>query len=265
LIGVVATAALSSPSWADDDATAYRNLATATDYRVRVLAALALGKSHSPGARPALEKALGDVHPSVRAAAGAALGALGDARALRTLKAALANETEVNVRQQYEKSIKQLGQGAPANAAKAKYLVALGKLENKSPVTAPAIASAIKELTRVRMSQVPGVEVVADGKDVGAEGKSRGLPAFQLDGFLTQLVKRQDGDDIGFAARVEYMIRRMPDQALKGTVAGSALASASAGELKGPRETTQLQLDSMTAAIDAALKSVSPALEAAGR
>ena len=171
----------------------------------------------------------------------------------------------VNARQQYEKSIQQLGAGTSASPAKAKYLVALGKLENKSPVVSPALVSTLKDATRLRMSQVPGVDVVAEGTDIAAMAKSRGLLAFQIDGRLTELVRTQDGSDVGFAARVEYTIRRMPDQALKGTVAGSALASARAGDLKGPREVTQLQIDSTSAAIDAALKAISRALDAAGR
>src|SRR5262245_13790554 len=83
-----------------DDSTAFRDLATGTDFRLRVAAALALGKSTSPGARAALEKALGDAHPAVRAAAAAALGALGDGRSIPALKAALAGEAAANVKAQ---------------------------------------------------------------------------------------------------------------------------------------------------------------------
>src|SRR5262245_31979644 len=43
-----------------DDASAFRDLAIGEDFRVRVAAAMLLGRSKAPGARPALEKALGD-------------------------------------------------------------------------------------------------------------------------------------------------------------------------------------------------------------
>ena len=255
-------ATVSSPARADDDAVALRNLATSSDYRVRVLAALALGKSRSAAARPALEKALADVSPAVRVAVGAALGSLGDPRAVRALRAALANETVVNARQEYEKSIQQL---VPVSVGRPKYLVALGKLENKSPIASPVLALALKDATRARMSQVPGVELVPEGANVGNIGRSRGLPAFQVDGQLTDLSEKQDGRDVGFAARVEYTIRRMPDNALKATVTGMAKLLARAADVKGPREIQQLQMDSLTAAVDSALKGVAPALATSGR
>src|SRR5262249_327897 len=75
------------------DDSSFKDLSRASDFRLRVAAALALGKSKEPGSRQALEKALGDSNAAVRTAAAAALGALGDAAALPALKAALARET----------------------------------------------------------------------------------------------------------------------------------------------------------------------------
>ena len=78
--GIVAALMLGAApsSVAQDDSGAFRDLAIGTDFRLRVAAALSLGKSKSAGARPALEKALGDPNPAVRAAAAAGLGASGD-------------------------------------------------------------------------------------------------------------------------------------------------------------------------------------------
>ena len=249
----------------EDESTAFRNLGASTDYRVRVLRPCPSVSPIILDARPALEKALGDAHPAVRVAAAAALASLGDVRAVKALRAALAGETEVNARQQFEQSLKRLGQAMGGSTAKAKYLIAIGKLENRSTETAPAVVSAFQGLTRTRMGQVPGVELVAAGTPVGTEGKSRGLPAFQIDGVLAQLNRKHDGSDVGFAARVEYMIRKMPDQTLKGTVAGNAQALADAHAVKSSREVSQLQIDSMTAAIDIALNGVPSALDSAGR
>jgi hypothetical protein len=247
-----------------DDASAFRDLVTASDFRIRVVAAMVLGKSKSPGARAALEKALGDSHPAVRAAAVAGLGVLGDAGALPALKAALARETTASVQAQFESTIKRLS-GAGVAANKPKFLVALGRLENKSGVNATEIASALKAGTRSKMSQVPGVEVVADGTDISAAIKSRGLPGFTVDGSLMQLAKKQSRDGVGYAARVEYLVRKMPEQALKGTMSGNAQALADAKSVRGQAELAQLQIDAVSAAIDSALKGVSPTLEAATR
>ena len=70
-LGIVAALLLggASSSTAQDDSGAFRDLAIGADFRLRVAAALSLGKSKSPGARTALEKALTDPNPAVRAAA----------------------------------------------------------------------------------------------------------------------------------------------------------------------------------------------------
>jgi hypothetical protein len=247
-----------------DDSAAFRDLVTGGDFRVRVVAAMMLGKSKAPGARPALEKALDDPHPAVRAAAAAGLGALGDAGALPALNAALSKETASNVKAQFTTTIKKLS-GSAASAAKPRFLIALGRLENKSGVSGSEIASALKSGTRSKMAQVPGIEVVADGTDISAASKSRGLPAFTVDGSLMQLAKKQSSDGVGYSARVEYLIRKMPEQALKGTMSGNAQALADAKQVRGQTELAQLQIDAVSAAIDSALKGVSPTLEAASR
>jgi hypothetical protein len=249
-------------SIAQDDSASFRDLATGSDFRVRVSAALSLGKSRSPGARPALEKALGDAHPAVRSAAAAALGALGDAAALPALRAASARESVPGVKSQIDQTVTRLA-GGPAAQAKPKFLVTVGKLENKSGTTGPALVGALKASTRARMASVPGVEVLADGIDPAVEGKSRNLPAFALDGSITQLAKRQGSDGVGYAARVEFLIRKVPDQTLKGTMSGAAQALADAARVKGPSELSLLQGEAIDAAVDGALKNAGPALAAA--
>jgi hypothetical protein len=268
-LGIVAALMLGSvsSSVAQDDSTAFRDLAIGTDFRVRVAAALSLGKSRSPGARPALEKALTDPNPAVRAAASAGLGAIGDPGAIVALKQALARETTPNVQSQFETTIKRLGTGtgSKANLSKPRFLISLGKLENRSGVTAPEVITALKAATRAKMGAVPGIEVLTDGSDISAASKSRNLPGFTVDGSLTELAKKQSPGGVSYSARVEYLIRKMPEQSLKGTMSGNAQAQADTKEIRGQSELAQLQMDAVGAAIDSALRGASPALEAAAR
>jgi hypothetical protein len=150
--------------------------------------------------------------------------------------------------------------GSPYPHGAPKFLVALGKLDNKSSVS--AATTLLRTSTRTRLAQVPGVEVLADGADPGAEGKSRNIPGFFLDGSLTKLDKQEGGDNVGYQARVEYVIRKMPDQKLTGTVKGNATAVADAKDVRGEGELAQLRLDAIEAAVDSALKGAPPALEA---
>ena len=268
-LGIVAALLLgsASSSIAQDDSVAFRDLAISTDFRVRVAAALALGKSKSPGARPSLEKALGDPNPAVRAAAAAGLGAIGDAGALVPLRLALTRESTPNVKAQFETTIKRLSSGpaTKANPSKPRFLIALGRLENRSGVTSAEVAKALNAATRAKMAVLPGIEVVTDGTDIAAASKSRNLPAFTVDGSLTELAKKQSPGGVSYSARVEYLIRKMPEQSLKGTMSGNAQAQADTKEIHGQTELAQLQVDAVGAAIDSALRGASPALEAAAR
>ena len=245
------------------EAEAFRDLATAPDYRLRVAAALSLGSSRSPGARLALERALADVEPAVRAAASAALGAQGNAAALPALRAALGKETTVSVRAQIESTLAKLG-GA-AQAVKPRYLIALGKIENKSGASGAEVVTAFRTESKTRIARVPGVEMAPEGADLVTVGKSKNLPAFTVDASLTALAKAQGPGGVSYSARVEYVIRRMPDHTLKGTMSGNAKALAELSEIRGKAELTQLQIDAVAGAIDSALKGATPALEAAAQ
>ncbi|WP_438003635.1 HEAT repeat domain-containing protein [Sorangium sp. So ce321] len=243
----------------DGDTSAFRDIAVGKDYRLRVAAALALSRSKSPGARPALEKALKDAHPAVRASAAAALGALGNPAAVPALKAALDTEAAPPLKRQIQAAIEKLSK----SSARARFLVSLGKFENRSGVKDAMLGSMLRQHTRSRVSQFVDIEIVADGTDVAAEGKTRKLPAFTLDGSVTQLSKRQGADGVGYAAKVEYVIREMPSQTLKGSMTGSAQAVAEARRAKGRRELAQLQSDAVAGAIESALQRAPLALEAA--
>lgn len=243
---------------AQDEAAALKDIAAATDVRVRVAAALALGKTKSPGGRAALERALRDKNPSVRAAAAAALGSRGDGASLPALRAALGKEDVVTVRTQLDATIQRL-----ASKANVRFLVALGKIDNRSSVKDAAVSAMLRDETRARAAQTPGVEVLAEGVDPAAEGQSRKLPAFTIDGAITHLAKGQDGGDVTYSAKVEFVIRRHPDQALKGSISGSARAFAEARTVKGPAQVTQLQRDAMYGAVESAFRGAIPALESA--
>jgi hypothetical protein len=251
-------------STAQDDAAAFRDLASGSDYRVRVAAALALGKSKNPGARAALEKALSDPHPAVRAAASAGLGHLGDSAAVPAIQAALARESTASVKTQFESTLKKLGGGgSSAPAGRAKFLVQLGRIDVRGG--AVYNAASLKAATRSKMAALPGVEVMADGADVGAASQSRGLPGFTVDGSLTKLAKAQSSGGVSVSARVEYLVKKMPDHTIKATMAGNAEAEADSREIRGAKDMDQLQQDAVNAAVDSAFKQAGRAFEASAK
>jgi HEAT repeat protein len=126
---------LSAPASMADDATLLaRALGAPGDFRVRVTAALALGKTHSPGALGPLVSALDDQHPAVRAAAAAAIGSLGQRDGVGALRGRLARERVASVRSQMATAIEILGAGHLGRVKGVKYLVQLGMMRNNSGV-----------------------------------------------------------------------------------------------------------------------------------
>jgi hypothetical protein len=251
-------------STAQDYSGTIRDLVTGGDFRVRVAAALSLGKAkNSNAARLALENALGDSHPAVRAAAAAALGTAGNTSSFTALKTASSKETTGSVKAQMENTMKRLSAPAAAAAPRARFLVSVGKLQNKSGVN--SAMPTFRSTTYSHMAQIPGAEVLAEGADAGTESKSRGLPVLVMDGSLTRLARDTSGSDVRFSAKVEYLIRQVPEQSLKGTVSGAAQALADARSVKSEREVAQLQADAVTAAVESAMKGAPPALEAAAK
>src|SRR5262245_24967154 len=89
-----------------------------TNYKVRVQAALVLGRLGDTAAVPALTKALADSNKTVRAIAAQALGQIGDAGAAEALRTLLAREGDTFVRTQAEKALASLSTGAVNKRAK---------------------------------------------------------------------------------------------------------------------------------------------------
>jgi HEAT repeat protein len=254
LVMVVAIAAPSSA--AQDVATLRKDLATATDFRVRVAAALALGKKKDTGSIDVISKALTDESAAVRSAAATALGAIGDSRALAALERAKGAEKDDGVKKSIDRAIGAL-------RGKAKVIVALGKLENKTGNA--KVSSHFQAAAKAELAKIPGVQVATSDNDAVEKAKAMKLPTIALDGRLVQLQKEKAGSDVGFQARVEFVIRKIPEQSLKASVKGNAKALLDARAVKGDKELSQLQADAVTAAVQSALSGSSKAMEEAAK
>jgi hypothetical protein len=249
---------VASTTCADDSAQLQRDVATASDFRVRVASALALGKKKDAGAVPALSKALSDSNPAVRSAAAAALGSIADPRSQAALDQAKANEKDPGAKRAIDQAIANV----KANT-RTKYIVAIGRLENKSGN--PKVEATFKAAARAEIAKLPNVEV-ADTEQAGvAKAKEKKLPTIALDGRLVTLAKANAGSDVGFAARVEFVVRKIPEQSLKATVSGNAKALASSGQVKTDKQLAELQGDAVEAAIQSALSGAPTALAEAAK
>ncbi len=262
LCSALAVAVLTVPSrgFAQDPAGALRDLNESTDFRVRVSAALYLGRTRPPGALDALARALSDGHPAVRVAAATALGALGDPAAIGPLSRRLSSESSASAKAQIQSTLDQLrhgstpdasGDGAHAAPPPVKYIVRLGAMRNPSGVRGDELRRVLHEAVVARAHALKGGAVVDGDPAALAQAAQRHLPVITLDGSLTQLVESRVAGTLQVQARVEFAVRR--EQTLKGTLSGAATTFGS-GPSVSDQGRRQLQNDAVDGAVQSALR-----------
>jgi len=242
-------------------------LKSSSDFRVRVSAALQLGKSLTGDAAAPLEAALDDSNASVRAAAAAALKNLGDQAALDALKAHRSDKSEA-VRAQVKAAIKSLEEER-ITGPKPKVLIKIGIMKNESGVKSKKIESELADSSRRKLSALPGVRVLApEGSETSSEpsaSKPSVLPVVMVTGNVSELKASREGRSITYSASVEYVLHTMPEQAIAAKVSGRASATASERESQDAAALAALRRSVLEAAIASALRRAPPALLAAAR
>jgi hypothetical protein len=123
----------------------------------------------------------------------------------------------------------------------------------------------LEQTSRQKFMGLPGVEVVGAQDDVNAQAKKKRLPAVMVTGRIRKLKAARDGSDVVYSASVEYVMHRMPDQALVGTVSGSASARASPDEARDRARSAELRSAVLEAAVASAMRRAPEALLAASR
>lgn len=259
---------------AQDPAGALRDLTQSPDFRVRVSAALYLGRTKPQGAREALEQALADAHPAVRVAAASALGALGDPLAITPLARRLGSESSASVKAQIQSSIEQLRRGVAAGQGgeppedeprqlgpHVRYVVRLGIMRNPTGVRGDEMRTVLHDAARSRARFLKGAAVVDADPSLIAQAERRRLPIITLDGSLMQLAESRVAGSVQVQARVEFAVRRQ--QVLKGTLSGAATTFGSTPTLTdvGRR---RLQDDAVDGAVESALRGADQGLIVAG-
>lgn len=235
-----------------------RNLTHGNDFRMRVQAALQLGKSGDTRATKPLTRALDDKNESVRAAAAAALKTLGDPDALPALRESRLDRSTA-VRAQIKAAIASIEE----QVREVKVLVQLGSVKNRSSAHSKEITDSMKNASQRSLRRISSVGVVGASEDVMKVAKRRKLPAVLLTGSVQKLEAEKDGRSLLYTAKVEYVVHRMPEQAIAGKVSGSASAEASAAEISDVRRHAKLRNDVLAAAVDSALRRAPPAILAA--
>ncbi len=232
-------------------------LRDAQDFRVRVQAALELGRSGERAALEPLLEALDDSNASVRAAAAAALAKLGDANAVPTLEKHRDDESRA-VAREVAGALTVLARAAPG----AEIRVRLGTVHNGTRVRSGALEQQILAASKKKLGELPGVRVVSDEAAPALEPKS---PDVMITTSIQKLTASRDGDAIVYSASIEYIVQALPDQTIMAKVSGSASAAATEGEARDRTRSAELRREVLEAAVRSALSRASRALVAAAR
>ena len=195
------------------------------NYKVRVQAALVLGKLGDPRAVQPLIKALGDQNKTVRGIAASALGQLGDASAVEPLRDLLRHESDSFVRGQAEKAVAALsggGGGGPKRGAK--IYVNFGAFVGGVKSAGPDASKILHEALSRELGKMPIVTLTLSPADQHNFGKS-GMSGFYIDGNITKL---EDSGGNETSCDVKVMVARWPQKSIiMWTNAGASVQSGS--------------------------------------
>ncbi len=241
----------------------------ASDFRVRVQAALKLGKQGGASAREALERGLKDTHPAVRVACAVALGSIGESAAIPALQRATRAESTASVRATMAQQVDKLRARASSAArpagsvAKARYVVQLGTMRNNTAVRAGGLDGVMRDVARRRAESIKGALVVdASDEATVKTAAARHVPVLLLDGNLTQLTQTSGkAGGVVVTARVSISVRSAPQHTLKGIVTGAASATDTARARNEPSAIAELQSRALAGAMESAVGSVGNAID----
>jgi hypothetical protein len=193
------------------------------NYKVRVQAALVLGRLGDHSAVPSLVKALSDGNKTVRAIAAQALGQLADHDAADPLRELLKREGDPFVRTQTEKALALVS--GDAGQKKAKIYLTFGPFTGGVKSAGADAAKVIHDALARELGKAQGVTLDLSPADQKSFPRT-GLLGFYIDGNITRLDDMPAGSSSETSCDVKVMVARWPSKAIVSwTNAGASLQS----------------------------------------
>lgn len=203
-----------------------RLIAALTDpsFKVRVQAAILIGKKQLVTAGPALRRALQDEHDSVQAAAALALGKLGHQAARPDLCTLLGNPNTL-VSQSAEKSLVLLDQARGPIKALINTSAA-----SQSPGVSPTLARRLDRVLRDKLNKQPmlvlsaGEDTVLTRDKLAEHLKMRKLKGYLLQPRISNLSSSVHGRKTLFVCKVSIIVASLEQMRMEFSVLGEASA-----------------------------------------
>jgi hypothetical protein len=205
-----------------------------SNYKVRVQAAIVLGKLGDVSAVDSLVKALDDANKTVRGIAAQALGQIGDAAATDPLRALAGRDPDPFVKGQAERALAMLhpSGGAAANTAlagskKAKIYLSFGPFTSTSKTISADAAKIVRDVLQRELGKLQVVTTNISPVDQKNFAKS-GLLGFFIDGNVTRLDDTTSGGGSETSCDVKVLVARWPSKSIiSWTNAGASVQSGS--------------------------------------
>jgi hypothetical protein len=196
------------------------------NYKVRVQAALVLGRLGDTAAVPSLVKALGDSNKTVRAIAAQALGQLADQAAAEPLRQLLGRENDPFVRTQTEKALAALS-GTGPGGKRAKIYLNFGPFTGGVKAAGGEAARLIHDALARELGKLQVVTLSLSPVDQKNFVRT-GLLGFYIDGNITRLDDTASAGGSETSCDVKVMVARWPSRSIiMWTNAGASLQSGS--------------------------------------
>jgi HEAT repeat protein len=247
---------------ADDPRSTYliKLLEGSSQFRVRAQAAISLGTVEgSSSAVTALNAALRDAHPAVRAAAATSLGRIGDQNSVAGLRA-LERDPEEPVRSAARASIARLSSMAPSvpqdsvrptEEGPALYYISVAEPGTRVTSLDRESLGRARTFIKQRVAQLQGVLVAPDSEDSHTAErilKKRRLKGFYLDSSIVSVEKKSGG---ATRVAVSVIVATYPGRDMRAIMQGAATVSGGGDQAYG---------QAMEGAFSGALRQLSQAL-----
>jgi hypothetical protein len=226
-------------------------------YKVRVQAALVLGKLKDPRAVPALRLALRDENATVRGTAAASLGLIGDSSARDALEGA-AQDVDPFVKGQAQKALAMLGGGSrPGPGPKnAKFYLAIGF--SAGGKAGPEAAQMVRDALARELQKLPGVTLnVGGGEPSAAVLSQKKLQGFMVDGTIQRLTATLSGGGSQIDCDLKAFVATYPGKSIKMmTTEGASLQAGASERESAKRDCINAAAEAIRDDVDKYLKTV---------
>jgi hypothetical protein len=236
------------PAHADRVDSLCRTLTSDPSWRVRLQAAVVLGKLNDRRAVPSLMEALLDENETVRGLSAQVLGQLGDGSAIAVLQRARLTDKSSFVRDRAVQALSKLHPdtmamhgGGPSSPSRNSALhVEVGGVGAKARQASPELTARLREYIIRELSRTPGLTL---------EGKP--LSGFLIDSSITSVSRKTTDQWVEITCEVSFVVGRLPSKAMVMMTSGGATVQAPRVGLRPEREKA-LQLDALEGAVQGA-------------